>query len=219
MTSPVASACWSRLSQAPLVPVVVLEDAERAIPLAEALLEAGLPQMEITFRTAAAADAILRISTQLPEMLVGAGTLLNAEAAERAVNAGSRFGVAPGFNPAVVARAQALRLPFMPGIATPTELEAAMAMDCDVLKFFPAQQAGGVSMLKAMLAAYGHTGVRFMPTGGVDQASLPAWLALPQVLAVGGSWMVEKRLIEAGDWSEVARRTREALAVIREVRP
>lgn len=219
MTSPVASACWSRLAQAPLVPVVVLEDADRAVPLAEALLKAGLPQMEITFRTAAAADAILRISTQLPEMLVGAGTLLSPEAVERAVDAGSRFGVAPGFNPAVAARAQALRLPFIPGIATPTELEAALAAGCEVLKFFPAQQAGGVPMLKAMLAAYGHTGVRFMPTGGVDKASLPAWLAVPQVLAVGGSWMVEKALLEAGDWAEVARRTREALDVIREVRP
>lgn len=207
-----------RLAKTRLVPVVVLPDPEPALGLAETLLGAGLDVIEVTFRTAAAEASIRAIAQRFPEMLVGAGTLLNPEQVDRAAQAGAAFGVAPGFNPKVVAHAQQSGLTFLPGIATPTELEAALQAGCKAVKFFPAQAAGGVPMLKGLAAAYGHTGVRFMPTGGVDAQNLEAWLAVPEVLAVGGTWFVEKRLIETRDWPEVARRTQAALALAQHAR-
>jgi len=204
-----------RLEQTRLVPVVVLPAPEPALGLAEALLRAGLDIIEVTFRTSAAEASIRAIAQRFPEMLVGAGTLLTPEQVDRAAQAGASFGVSPGFNPRVVAHAKSVDLPFIPGIATPSELEAAMEVGCKALKFFPAQAAGGVPMLKGMAAAYGHTGVRFMPTGGVDPRNLPTWLEVPEVLAVGGTWFVEKSLLQACDWPEVERRTAAALAMVR----
>jgi 2-dehydro-3-deoxyphosphogluconate aldolase/(4S)-4-hydroxy-2-oxoglutarate aldolase len=195
-----------------IVPVVVLDQAEQAEPLAEALLRGGLAVMEITFRTPAAAAAIKRIATRYPEVRLGAGTLLTAEQIERAVEAGATFGLAPGFNAANVRRAQELGMLFIPGVMTPSEIEAALALGLKTLKFFPAEAAGGAAMLKALAGPYAHTGVKFVPTGGLHAKNMGAYLALPTVAAIGGSWMVEKALINEGRWSEIERLTREAVA-------
>lgn len=195
-----------------IVPVVVLDKAEWAAPLAEALLKAGLDVMEITFRTAAAEAAIRDIAKRFPAMFVGAGTLLTTEQVQRAAGAGAKFGVAPGLNPKIVQAAALAKLPMVPGVMTPTELEAAMDLGCRTLKFFPAEAAGGVKMLKALIGPYGHTGVKFVPTGGIDAKNMRDYLAIPAVAAIGGSWMVEKKLIAEGKWTEIESLTREALA-------
>jgi 2-dehydro-3-deoxyphosphogluconate aldolase/(4S)-4-hydroxy-2-oxoglutarate aldolase len=195
-----------------IVPVVVLDKVEWAAPLAEALLKAGLDVMEITFRTSAAEASIREIATRFPEMCVGAGTLLTTEQVERAKGAGAQFGVAPGFNPKVVQTAKRLGLSMVPGVMTPTELEGAMDAGCSILKFFPAEAAGGVKFLKALAGPYGHTGVKFVPTGGIDAKNMGDYLALPVVAAIGGSWMVDKKLVADGRWQDIEKLTREALA-------
>ena len=195
-----------------IVPVVVLDHVESAEPLAEALLEGGLDIMEITFRTAAAEASIERIAARYPEILLGAGTLLDKEQVKRAKNAGAVFGLAPGFNPEIVAAANEAGLQFSPGVMTPSEIEGALALGCRLLKFFPAEVAGGVTMLKALAGPYSHTGVRFIPTGGVSMGNLAAYLQLPVVAAIGGSWMVDKQLVNDGKWAEITRITREAIA-------
>lgn len=195
-----------------IVPVVVLDDAATAEPLAEALLEGGLDIMEITFRTTAAEESIRRIARRFPEILLGAGTLLDEDQVERAKDAGAVFGLAPGLNPKIVAKARELDLQFSPGVMTPTDLEHALGLGCKLLKFFPAEVAGGTAMLKALAGPYGHTGVKFIPTGGISSGLLDSYLKLPIVAAIGGSWMVEKSLVNEGKWSEITRLTREALA-------
>lgn len=195
-----------------IVPVVVLDSAESAEPLAEALLEGGLDIMEITFRTAAAEESIRRISKSFPEILLGAGTLLEKDQVLRAKDAGAVFGLAPGLNPEIIAPARECGLQFSPGVMTPSEVEQALALGCRLLKFFPAEAAGGVAMLKALAGPYAHTGVKFVPTGGVGAANLTTYLQLSVVAAIGGSWMVEKSLVQAGNWAEITRLTREALA-------
>lgn len=195
-----------------IVPVVVLDRAESAEPLAEALLEGGLDIMEITFRTAAAEECIRRIAARFPEILLGAGTLLDVDQVKRAKHAGAVFGLAPGLNPEIVAAAKAEDLRFSPGVMTPGEVEQALALDCKLLKFFPAGVAGGVAMLKALAGPYAHTGVKFIPTGGITATNLIDYLQVRVVAAIGGSWMVEKQLVNDGKWSEITRLTREALA-------
>lgn len=195
-----------------IVPVVVLDKVEWAAPLAEALLKAGLDVMEITFRTSAAEASIREIANRFPAMCVGAGTLLTSEQVERAKGAGAQFGVAPGFNPKVVQTAKRLGLSMVPGVMTPTELEGAMDAGCSILKFFPAEAAGGVKFLKALAGPYGHTGVKFVPTGGIDAKNMGDYLALPVVAAIGGSWMVDKKLVADGRWQDIEKLTREALA-------
>ena len=194
-----------------IVPVVVLDRAESAEPLAEALLAGGLDIMEITFRTAAAEESIRRIAARFPEILLGAGTLLETDQVRRAKDAGAVFGLAPGLNPQIVAASTEIGLQFSPGVMTPGEVEQALALGCKLLKFFPAEVAGGVAMLKALAGPYGHTGVKFVPTGGVSSANLSEYLKLPVVAAIGGSWMVDKQLVNEGKWSEITRITREAI--------
>jgi len=194
-----------------VVPVVVLDSAESAEPLAEALLAGGLDIMEITFRTAAAAESIQRIANRFPEMLLGAGTLLEKEQVARAKDAGAVFGLAPGLNPEIIKAAQDVGLEFSPGVMTPSEVEQALSLGCKLLKFFPAEAAGGVNMLKSLAGPYAHTGVKFVPTGGVTSANLMAYLKLPVVAAIGGSWMVDKALVNAGKWQEITRLTKKAL--------
>jgi 2-dehydro-3-deoxyphosphogluconate aldolase / (4S)-4-hydroxy-2-oxoglutarate aldolase len=196
-----------------VVPVVVLDAVEAAVPLAETLLRAGLNVMEVTFRTAAAEEGVRRIARQFPEMLVGAGTLLTVEQLERAVAAGAKFAVAPGLNERVAAKAGELKVPMMPGVMTPSEVERALALGCTLLKFFPAEVAGGTRMLQALWGPYAHTGVKFVPLGGVGPANMGEYLALPCVAAVGGSWLVDKKLIAAQDWGRIEVLTREALAI------
>jgi 2-dehydro-3-deoxyphosphogluconate aldolase/(4S)-4-hydroxy-2-oxoglutarate aldolase len=200
-----------RISSKRIVPVVVLDREQDAEPLAEALLKGGLDIMEITFRTAAAEGSIRRIAKAFPEILLGAGTLLEKDQILRAKDAGAVFGLAPGLNPANVAVAKEEGLQFSPGVMTPSEVEQAMALGCKLLKFFPAEVAGGVAMLKALAGPYGHTGVKFIPTGGVGSKNLPDYLKLPVVAAIGGSWMVEKSLVAEGKWDEITRLTKEAL--------
>ena len=196
-----------------LMPVVVIDRAEDAPLLAEALLEAGLNIIEITLRTDAAIESIEVILNDFPEMIVGAGTVLDAGIIQRLVDIGVQFGVSPGLNDAVVDEARRLGLPFLPGVVTPTEVERALNLDLKLLKFFPAQQAGGPAYLKALAGPYANTGVRFIPLGGVNVENAGDYLALPVVAAVGGSWFVSRELINAGSFSEITRLTREALAL------
>jgi 2-dehydro-3-deoxyphosphogluconate aldolase / (4S)-4-hydroxy-2-oxoglutarate aldolase len=195
-----------------IVPVVVLDHVESAEPLAEALLAGGLDIMEVTFRTAAAEESIRRIATRLPEILIGAGTLLEKDQVQRAKNAGAVFGLAPGLNPNIIAAANEIELQFSPGVMTPSDVELALSLGCKLLKFFPAEAAGGVNMLKSLAGPYGHTGVKFIPTGGVSSGNLASYLKLPIVAAIGGSWMVDKQLVNECKWGEITRITQEALA-------
>jgi 2-dehydro-3-deoxyphosphogluconate aldolase/(4S)-4-hydroxy-2-oxoglutarate aldolase len=192
-----------------ILPVVVLEDAAGAEPLAAALLEGGLRAIEVTFRTEAAAAAIAGITKYQEEMLVGAGTVLTAEQVDRAVEAGARFVVTPGFGPAVVRRCQELGVPVFPGVATATEIQMALDAGLSTVKFFPAEQLGGVTMVKALSAPF--RSVRFIPTGGVNAGNAASYLTLPSVVAVGGTWMVAPDLLAANDWAAVTERTRKAL--------
>jgi 2-dehydro-3-deoxyphosphogluconate aldolase/(4S)-4-hydroxy-2-oxoglutarate aldolase len=191
-----------------LLPVVVIEDAATADPLADALVAGGLPCAEITFRTAAAADAIKAMAAR-GDMAVGAGTVLTAEQVDRAVDAGAKFVVSPGFGPAVVKRCQEVGVPVYPGVATATEIQMALDAGLSTVKFFPAEQVGGAAMIKALAAPFRQ--VRFIPTGGVTTENLGQYLALPAVLAVGGTWMVAADLLKNRDWAEVTRRTRAAV--------
>ena len=192
-----------------IVPVVVLDDPKDAAPLAEALCKGGLPCAEVTFRTAAAEESIRIMTERFPDMLVGAGTVLTIEQADRARAAGARFIVSPGLNPAVVRHCMEIGIPVIPGTATPSDVEAAMGLGLDVVKFFPAEQAGGIAMIKAMSAPY--TQMKFMPTGGVNAQNLNTYLASDKVLACGGSWMVKKELIASGQFDKIRQLTKEAV--------
>ena len=197
------------ISAGRILPVVVLEDAAKAAPLAVALAAGGLHSVEVTFRTEAAADAI-RVMAEQPDLLVGAGTVLTPAQVDRAVEAGARFVVSPGFSPRVVAHCQELGVPVFPGAATATEIQLALDAGLDTVKFFPAEQLGGLAMIKALAAPF--RSVRFIPTGGVNTGNLPDYLALGAVFAVGGTWMVAPDLLDAGDWAEVTKRTAAAVA-------
>jgi 2-dehydro-3-deoxyphosphogluconate aldolase / (4S)-4-hydroxy-2-oxoglutarate aldolase len=204
------------LSRIGLVPVITIDSPRDAVPLAEALLEGGIGCAEVTFRTASAGEAIHGISSTCGELLVGAGTVLTVEQAEQATQAGARYVVAPGFDPAVVDWCQAHNVPVIPGVATPTEISMALARGLDLLKFFPAEAMGGVQTLRALSAPF--AGVRFVPTGGITAANLPQYLALPNVAACGGSWMAKESMISAGKFTEIARLSRQARAIVRQVR-
>jgi 2-dehydro-3-deoxyphosphogluconate aldolase/(4S)-4-hydroxy-2-oxoglutarate aldolase len=194
-----------------IVPAATVDRAEQALPLAEALRQANLDIIEITFRTGAAAQAIQGIAARFPEMLVGAGTILTEEQLARAADAGARFGVAPGLNERLVQSAARLGMPFVPGVVTPSEVDLGIRLGCKLLKFFPAENMGGVKTLKALAGPFAHTGVRFVPTGGIDAPNARAYLDLPVVGAVGGSWMVAPKLIKEQQWAEITRLSREAL--------
>lgn len=192
-----------------LVPVVVLEDAKDAVSLAKSLIEGGLPCAEVTFRTAAAEESIRKMTEAFPEMLVGAGTVLTTEQVDRAVAAGAKFIVSPGFNPRIVDYCLDKGIPMIPGCCTPSDIEQALERGLEVVKFFPAEAAGGVPMLKALAGPYRN--VRFMPTGGIGPANLKNYLALPAVLACGGSWMVKESLVNAGEFDKIRGLTMEAV--------
>ena len=204
------------LSKIGIVPVVVINDAKDAKPLAEALIKGGLPCAEVTFRTDAAEESIRIISENFPEMLVGAGTVLTTEKVDRAVAAGAKFIVAPGLNPVVVEYCVKKGIPVVPGTATPSEMEQAMSFGLDVVKFFPAENNGGLSMIKAVAAPY--VGLRFMPTGGINAENVRDYLKYDRILCCGGSWMVKGDLIKAGDFAKIEALTREAAAIVKEIR-
>lgn len=199
-----------------IVPVVVLDNAADAVPLAKALCEGGLPCAEVTFRTAAAEEAIRSITAAFPDMLTGAGTVLTTEQVDRAAAAGAKFIVSPGLNPKIVRYCVEKGIPVVPGCATPSEVEQAIENGLDVVKFFPAEQAGGLAYIKAISAPY--TGMRFLPTGGISAANAGSYLAFDRVLACGGSWMVKSDLIKAGNFDKITALTREAAAIVKEKR-
>lgn len=204
------------LTSVGLVPVITINSPRDAVPLAEALLDGGIGCAEVTFRTPAAGEAIHAISSTCGELLVGAGTVLTVEQAEQATQAGSQYVVAPGFDPAVAGWCLAQNVPVIPGVATPTEISMALARGLSLLKFFPAEAMGGVRTLGALSAPF--AGVRFIPTGGITAANLPQYLALPNVAACGGSWMATEGMISAGKFTEIARLSRQARAIVRQVR-
>ncbi len=199
-----------------VVPVVVLEDVKDALPLAAALVEGGLPCAEVTFRTEAAEESILLMSEKYPEMLVGAGTVLTIEQVDRAVAAGAKFIVSPGFDPEIVDYCLEKKIPVFPGCITPSEVAQAVKRGLQVVKFFPAEQAGGVAMIKAMAAPY--TMVKFMPTGGISAKNLADYLSFGKILCCGGSWMVKGDLIKNGEFDKIRELTKEAVELAAKIR-
>lgn len=195
-----------------IVPVIAIDDVAQAIPLADALIAGGLPVAEITFRSAAAADVIRTLTRERPQLIVGAGTVLSPETAEQAKACGALFGVAPGLNPRVVRHAQSLGMPFIPGVATATDVETALELGCKVLKFFPAEVAGGAKMVAALSAPYQQTGVKFMPTGGLSLDKLAAYFAIKTVMVCGGTWIAKKDDLVAGNWDVITANCKAALA-------
>ena len=198
-----------QISDIGIVPVIAIDDAEKAVPLAKALVAGGLPVAEVTFRTAAGEAAIRAISREVPEMLVGAGTVLTHDQLDRALDAGARFIVSPGFNPDMVRYGLSKGALMVPGTATPGEMEQAMALGLEVVKFFPAEQNGGVAKLKALAGPY--TNLRWMPTGGVNTKNMMDYLGFDRIIACGGTWMVKKDLIEGEQWDEITRICKEAV--------
>ena len=199
-----------------VVPVVVLNDADDAVPLADALIKGGLPCAEVTFRTDAAEESIRRICESFPDMLVGAGTVLTTEQVERAHKAGAKFIVSPGFDPEIIDCCISIGLPVLPGCITPSEIAQAVKRGLKVVKFFPAEQSGGVAMIKAMAAPYSM--VKFMPTGGISTKNLADYLSCDKILCCGGSWMVKEDLIRSGAFDKITDMTREATALAKSIR-
>ena len=209
---------FALLAKHVVVPVIAIDSVDAALPLADALLEGGLPVAEITFRTSAAAEVIARIAKERPAMVLGAGTVLTAENLGRACDAGAMFGVAPGLNQDVVAEAAHRGLPFMPGVITPSEIEQALALGLTLLKFFPAEAFGGLKVIKALSAPYAHAGVRFMPTGGVSMANLPDYLAEKVVACVGGTWIASREAIAEKKWTQIRDNCKAAVEIVKKVR-
>ena len=199
-----------------VVPVVVLEDVKDAAPLAKALVEGGLPCAEVTFRTAAAEESIRVMTTEYPDMFVGAGTVLTIEQVDRAVAAGAKFIVSPGFDPVIVDYCLEKEIPVFPGCITPSEVAQAVKRGLKVVKFFPAEQFGGVATIKAMAAPY--VGLKFMPTGGVSAKNLESYLSCDKIIACGGSWMVKGDLVKAGKFDEIKTLTEEAVKLAASIR-
>lgn len=203
------NAILEQIQKIGIVPVVVINDEKDAVPLAKALCAGGLPCAEVTFRTAAAAGAIKAMTEAFPNMCVGAGTVLNAEQVDAAVAAGAKFIVSPGLNPNTVKYCIEKNVPITPGTSSPSDIEAAIELGLDVVKFFPAEQSGGLAKIKAMAAPY--VNMKFMPTGGINAKNINSYLDFPKIIACGGSWMVPGDLISAGEWDKIEQLTREAV--------
>ena len=195
---------YQKIEEFRIVPVIAIEDEDSALPLADALIGGGLPVAEITFRTEAASAVILKIAKERPDMLIGAGTILTIDNLKRAIDCGAKFGVAPGFNPKIVEETLKLNFPFSPGVMTPSDVECALSLGIKVLKFFPAEAAGGTKMLKSLAAPYAHLGVRFIPTGGINLEILTNYLSIQQVLAVGGTWIANAEDIRKKNWKQIS---------------
>ena len=204
------------ISKIGIVPVIALDHVEDAAPLAKALIAGGLPCAEVTFRTDAAEESIRIMSEQFPEMLVGAGTVLTTEQVDRAVNAGAKFIVSPGLNPKVVKYCVEKGIPVTPGCANPSDVEVAIELGLEVVKFFPAEAAGGLNMIKSMAAPYNK--MKFMPTGGINAKNIGDYLACDKIFCCGGSWMVKGDLIKAGEFDKIKEMTAEAVEVVKKAR-
>ena len=202
-----------------VIAVLMIDRADDAVPLARAVLAGGVDCIELTLRTDAALESLRRIRAEVPEMVVGVGTILTPRQANDAKKAGASFGVAPGMNPRVVAEAQRIGLPFAPGICTPTDIELALEAGCKVLKFFPSEPSGGLIYLRSIVAPFAHLGVQFIPLGGVSAANAAHYLKEPSVLALGGSWLAPKDIIAKGGWEVITALAREASDIVKQVRP
>ncbi|MCR5735595.1 MAG: bifunctional 4-hydroxy-2-oxoglutarate aldolase/2-dehydro-3-deoxy-phosphogluconate aldolase [Lachnospiraceae bacterium] len=207
---------WEKLEKVGIIPVVVLNDAKDAKDLGNALMEGGLPAAEVTFRTDAAEESIKILSENFPDMLVGAGTVLTTEQADRAVKAGAKFIVAPGFDPELVKYCQLKGIPVCPGIQSPTEITGAIKLGLDHVKFFPAENSGGLKMINAMGAAF--VNMKFMPTGGINASNVTEYLKSPKIFCCGGSWMVKKDMIAEGRFDEIKDLVKEAAEIVRTAR-
>jgi 2-dehydro-3-deoxyphosphogluconate aldolase/(4S)-4-hydroxy-2-oxoglutarate aldolase len=200
-----------------LVPVTVIDKPEDAVAIAKALMAGGLNVIEITFRTPNAAACIDAIRRAVPSMVVGAGTLLDAAQVQSAVGAGAHFGVSPGINPKTVTKAMELGLFFIPGVMTASEIERGIELGCSLLKFFPAEAAGGIKMLRAISGPFAHTGVKFMPSGGISPSTMLEYLAFPPVAAIGGTWLTDSTIVSAKNWAKTTELTSQAMATIAKV--
>ena len=207
---------FEQFSKIGIIPVVVLDDPKDAASLAKALCENGLPCAEVTFRTAAAEESIRIMSKEFPDMLVGVGTVLTKEQVDRAIDAGAKFIVSPGLNPKIVQSCLDKSIPITPGTQTPSEMEQALELGLKVVKFFPAEPAGGLNMIKAVAAPY--VDLKFMPTGGINAKNVRDYLAYNKIIACGGSWMVKKDLVTGGKWDELGKLVREAADIVKEIR-
>lgn len=218
MPSQFPEAIAKRIEETAVVAVLVVDQVEHAAPLAQALLAGGIGAMELTLRTPAAIDALKAVVANVPEMMPGIGTILTPEQVVQVKEAGAAFGVSPGLNRRVIRAAQEAGLPFAPGVATPSDLEAALELGCRDVKFFPAEPSGGLAYLKSMAAPYAHLGVRFVPLGGLRTDNLEAYLRSPLVMAVGGSWLAPRDLIQAENWQAITDRAAAATAIVQRVR-
>ncbi len=207
-----------QIRQCGVIAVLVIDRVEDGVPLAHALLDGGVNVMELTLRTPAAVGALKAIKAQVPEMTAGIGTILTPDQVREVSEAGAAFGVAPGLNPRVVKTANECGLAFSPGVATPSEIEMAVEMDCKVLKFFPAEPMGGLKYLDAVAAPYAHLGLQFMPLGGVNAQNLESYLGSKHVLAIGGSWIAKRDAIADHDWASITRNAREAVDIVKNAR-
>jgi len=208
----------TRIESFGVIAVLVVDRADDAIPLAKALLDGGVGVMELTLRTPAALDALKIIRSSVPEMIAGVGTILTPDQVTLAKEAGAAFGVAPGMNPRVLAAAADAGLSFAPGIATPSDIEAALEFDCRLMKFFPCEASGGLAYLKNIAAPYAHLGIKYIPLGGLNEKNMATYLSEPTVGALGGSWLAPRDLVNAGDWAAIRAKAAAATEIIKSVR-
>ena len=207
-----------RLHSSGVIAVLIIDDANDAVPLARALHAGGVDCIELTLRTDSAIESVRRIAAEVPEVVVGVGTILTPQQADVAKDAGADFGVAPGTNPRVIQRAIEIGLPFSPGVCTPTDIEMALELGCRVLKFFPSEPSGGLNYLKSAAAPYMHLGVKYIPLGGVSGKNAEEYLRDPNVMALGGSWLGPRDLIQKRDWAAITKLASEATEIVKRVR-
>lgn len=218
MPTSTASELHTRLARTGVVAVLIIDEASDAVPVAQALLAGGVDCIELTLRTPTALEGLRRVRTEVPGMLVGAGTVLTPEQINEVKAAGAAFGVAPGLNPRVVAEARRVGLAFAPGICTPSDIELAVEQGCRLLKFFPSEPSGGLAYLRAMAAPFAHLGIKYIPLGGVGAGNAEAYLQEPAVLALGGSWLAPRDLIRSRQWETITRNARQIMETVRRVR-
>ncbi|MCA9035084.1 MAG: bifunctional 4-hydroxy-2-oxoglutarate aldolase/2-dehydro-3-deoxy-phosphogluconate aldolase [Planctomycetaceae bacterium] len=199
-----------------VIAVLILENADDAVPVARSLLDGGVQAMELTLRTPSALESLRQIRLHVPEMLAGVGTILRPEQVDQVRDAGAAFGVSPGTSVGVVQQAIRTQLPFAPGVMTPTDIETAVALGCRELKFFPAEPSGGLKMLASLYAPFAHLGVKFIPLGGINPSNLSQYLSSPSVLAVGGSWLVSAKHLKTGNWTAITETAAEAIQIVRQ---
>ena len=209
----------TKLQRTGVIAVLMIDQADDAVPVAKALLAGGVDCIELTLRTTAAMEALRRIRAEVPEMTAGVGTILTTQQVQEVAAAGAAFGVAPGMNPRVVAEAKRVGLSFAPGVCTPSDIEQALECGCRLLKFFPAEPQGGLAYLKSIAAPYAHLNVRFIPLGGIDASNADRYLTEPSIAALGGSWLAPRDLIQKKDWPAITQRARQVSEIVKKVRP